>query len=221
MRSSRLLVLIGVSTLLAACGGALESEPLSSSNEIEQASASREPSTPPSSQSASSPDAPSSPPATSSVIPPGEELPTTGACAERKTSPGRIGGAAPGIKCNVRNATTEAGTGFVSIAAVEGDLGDAAMTDGTLLLRCATADKMLFQAAIRCFEGNGDYTVAPGDIVLGGELSDRACRLAIDIDASAVRGFIECPNAPEDPDNVFASSGAPIGLGHFDLTRTF
>ena len=221
MRSPRPLILIGVTTLIAACGGALESEPLSSSNDIEQASASREPSTPPSSQSVSAPDAPSSAPAAPPVIPPGETLPTAGACAERASSPGRIGGAAPGIKCNVRNATTESSTGFVSIGAVEGNLGDAAMTDGTLLLRCATADKMLFQAAVRCFAGNGDYTVAPGDIVLGGELSDRACRLAIDIDASAVRGFIECPNAPEDPDNVFASSGAPIGLGHFDLTRAF
>lgn len=154
-------------------------------------------------------------------MPPGKTLDTTGACAERKASFGKVGGAGPGIACTVSNAVKEAGTGFVSIEPVEGDRGDAALGGGTLLLRCGSATKMLFQAAIRCFSGSGEYTVAPGDLVLGGESSDRACRILVDLDTTEVRGFLQCENEPVEPDNVFASNGPPIGLGHYDLKRTF
>ena len=218
----RCFVVLGV-VGLAACGGAIESSgtgspaPAPTSGQDDG----RPPttSTPPS--SATRPPSKPPGPASAGEIPAGKPLPTTGVCAERKTSPGKIGGAVPGVSCTVANATKEAGTGFVSIANVEGDRGDAALSSDTLILRCATAKTMLFQAAIRCFEGAGDYTVAPGDLILGGDSSDRACRIAIDLDAKEVRGFLDCPNAPEDPDNVFASSGPPIGLGHFDLPRTF
>lgn len=145
----------------------------------------------------------------------------TGTCAERKAG-GPVGGSGDAnVRCRVKNAATEPGTSYVSIEYANGDRGDAQVKDGTLLLRCATADDMLFQAAVRCFEGDGDYTIEPGDLVLGGEVSDRACRLLVDVTTDDVRGFIECPNDPSDPDNVFASSGAPIGLGAFHLARSF
>ena len=156
----------------------------------------------------------------SKVIPAGKELSVAGACASRTALAGSVGGGG-GIRCQVSNRMTEPSTGYHSIEKVNGDRGDAEVKENTLLLRCASEGKMLFQAAVRCFEGDGDYTIAAGDLVLGGESSDRACRLLVDVTADAVRGFISCPNEPADPDNVFASSGAPIGLGAFDLQRSF
>ena len=53
----------------------------------------------------------------------------------------------------------------------------------------------------------------------GGKRSDRTCRVTLDLETARVRGLIGCPNEPTDPDNLFANSGAPIGLGHFDVPR--
>lgn len=220
------LSLVAGSALVTACGGALAPEPLDEGGPSEAAGTSRSsqprrsdgPSETAPSPSAAAPEA--APPGANLSMPPGKDMPTTGACAARSAASGKVGGGG-GVRCTVSNASTEAGTGFVSIGKVDGDRGDATMTDDTLLLRCATADAMLFQAAIRCFQGSGNYQVAPGDLVLGGESSDRSCRILVDLDETSVRGFLECPNEPEDPDNVFASSAAPIGLGAFDLARAF
>lgn len=125
------------------------------------------------------------------------------------------------------NEVKDPATGFVSIEKVKGVSGAADLKDGALLLRCDDGTRTLFQAVVRCFKGDGEYTIEPGDLVLGGRSSDRSCRLSIDAatanapGVANVTGFIDCPTSPSDPDNVFASSGPPIGLGTFQLPQSF
>jgi hypothetical protein len=142
-----------------------------------------------------------------------------GACATREELLGSI--VAEPTGCVVANEITDAETGDVSIDKVNGDRGGMRIVHGALVLECRQADKSVFKAVIRCFAGKGSYTVAAGDLLLGGKASDRTCTLDVDLDRAGAHGFIDCPSDPADPTNVFASSSAPIGLGTFDLPRVF
>lgn len=102
---------------------------------------------------------------------------------------------------------------------VNGDRGRGAMTSGTLVLLCGDGEQLLLEAAVRCYQGDGSYDLAAGDLKLGGKVSDRPCRVSIDTRSGRVEGFVGCDTEPADPGNVFASTTAPIGLGFFSLTR--
>lgn len=212
MRRSIVLVLA-----LTACGGQVDKG--SSGGEISDPPA-------PTPGSTSSP-TPTPAPTQTSTSPgndtPAATLPPTslsaaGACADRSQDDFKISSeGAP--TCQVKNRVTRA-DGSSDIELVTGDAGVASLVDGSLMLTCGTDGKLLFQAVLRCYSTGGDYAIAPGDLILGAEASDRKCKLAISDDGVHVGGFISCADDTGASD-LFSSNSAPVALGAFAVPRTF
>jgi hypothetical protein len=100
---------------------------------------------------------------------------------------------------------------------MDGDSGSARVSGSTLSLSCSSGGKQIMAATIDCYQGAGHYTIPAGTLMLGGQLSDRDCSLDADIEGQEVRGFISCVSQPADPNNIFANTQPPIGLGSYDL----
>jgi hypothetical protein len=142
--------------------------------------------------------------------------PLEGACAA-KIAPSYGEMSRSPIGCTVAVASDPTAPELMRLVMKEGDRGAAERVGDGLVLRCATAQAVLMQATLRCFDGPGRYRIEPGDLVLGGAVSDRACDVSIYGHDGHARGFIGCPYDPDDAANVFANTQPPIGLGHFDL----
>jgi hypothetical protein len=229
MRRLVLACLFG--SIALACGGAIAPDETNDGATGQMAGQGDKPSAPPQVDPGTT-----TPPSSSVAPPPAEEepiddpiptgiaLPTGGTCAAY--TPAAIlpiGGGGP-LKCQVATPIKDPNTGAaVGVQRItNGDRGDTELKDGTLLLRCATAEKVIFQAAIHCFDDTGTYSLAPGELVLGGQLSDRQCSLRVEVHSSEVRGFIGCGfSSNPNETNVFAATGPPLGLGAFSLPRTF
>lgn len=230
---ARLVTVPLVTTLLAvaACGGAVEG--VSAPDPGAPPPAALEAPEPNAPEDAPSP-APLAPPhaapgaretAAQTLASPRPALPSTapfpneGVCAEYIDGlVGTVAGS-PGEPCTV--VVPDTSSGFAKYVFAYGDRGEAHVaSNGTITLRCGTRTRVLFEASLRCVEASGNHVVAEGDLRIGGDASDRACRISLDVDRERMRGFLSCPNEPAVAGSVFAQSGAPIGLGHFDLPRT-
>ena len=150
----------------------------------------------------------------------GEAIPAEGGCSPH-TDPGfTFDEDRPvAFACRMRSASAT-GPEEDPFPMVDGDRGRAVTSGGDLVLRCGTSDKLLFEAVIRCFEGRGVYVIAPGDLKLGAQRSDRRCEIAIGARDDAVTGAIACEDVPADPSNVFANTWTATGPGTFELPRT-
>ncbi len=206
MRSSVVLVLF-----LAACGGKIAQGP-DAADETKPDPATAAPS------SGDSTGAPAGIGAAADEVTPlpATTLSAAGACAAWKSSDSKILSVdAP--RCQVKNQNTYP-DGRVEIELVNGDAGAAQLVDGSLLLTCGTKGKLLFQAVLRCYAFDGTYTIAPGDLILGTEVSDRKCHLDVDDDGTDVSGFVACDD--EGASALFSSNDAPVSLGAFTLPKT-
>lgn len=89
--------------------------------------------------------------------------------------------------------------------------------DGVFTVTCLAGSETRLKATFGPYTGLGEYALPIGAFELGGRPSDRVCSVGISGGAPGVlRGFFSCPTAPYSDANVFAQSGAPIGLGAFD-----
>jgi hypothetical protein len=89
--------------------------------------------------------------------------------------------------------------------------------DGVFTVTCLAGSETRVSATFGPYTGVGDYALPLGALELGGKKSDRVCSVGISSGAPGVlRGFVSCPTAPFSDANVFAQSGAPIGLAAFD-----
>lgn len=89
--------------------------------------------------------------------------------------------------------------------------------DAVFTVTCLAGSETRMSATFGPYKGLGDYALPIGALELGGLQSDRVCSVGISSGAPGVlRGFVSCPTDPYSDANVFAQSGAPIGLGAFD-----
>lgn len=214
-----LLLSITVTAALTACGGQIT--PDSTGDGDGQGTSSSRPSDSPAQSPSSPPSTPTpetSPGSEGSQPLPASSLSAAGACTGRKPTSMKVSTeGAP--TCQVKNRITHP-DGRVEIQLVTGDAGAATLVDGSVLLTCGTAGTLLFQAVLRCYAFDGDYTLESGDLILGAESSDRKCRLDVDDDGSHVSGFISCADDVGASD-LFSSNEAPLSLGAFTLPRTW
>ncbi len=98
--------------------------------------------------------------------------------------------------------------------------GTAAMTSiggQRFTVTCKSSNAELMRVTFGPFTKLGNHPIAVGDLIMGGQPSDRACSLSLSSVNSMIRGFVSCPTAPYSESNIFSRSGAPIGLAAFDV----
>ncbi|MBX3231627.1 MAG: hypothetical protein KIT84_23630 [Labilithrix sp.] len=199
---------VALALALTACGGAIA--PTSSD----------EPEATPATPTESPPSRPSKPPSSLPPPPPRVDpappspFAPSGECATYTAGSASLG--AGDFGCQV---VTREGASFRHVTT--GSAGGAELDDETLVLWCGEGTRVFFQAALRCFQGSGDYTIAPGDLKLGDELSNRSCTVSLQLGSDHVRGFISCDDPLDDPTDIFAQTLAPVGIGSFMLKRAF